>query len=310
VIISKIKSIYRYVVRVTGYSARVVRNTNNAIIIMYHGIDDLFTAKQFEAHVKYFLKNFKIVSLDEIVRFAQGGYSANKLLVSLTFDDGLKNNFTNAYPILKKYNVPATFYVCPLLIDENNWLWNHETRQRLSLISDTDKLMLCRDFELPVNDIEAIICRLKHHSTVDLRNRFLKTIREFTSNYIPNDDENSRYDIMTWDDLLCIDNNLVEIGSHTVDHSILNNMNTDELNYQIMQSKLILENKLKRKIKHFCYPNGTYSDIVMEIVRQCYSTAVTTNPGKINIGDDLMTLNRIHSASDISYMARIISKIG
>src|SRR5207248_3345103 len=50
---------------------------------------------------------------------------------AMVFDDGLRSNVRVAYPILRALGIPATFFVCPGLIEERRWLWTHEARRRL-----------------------------------------------------------------------------------------------------------------------------------------------------------------------------------
>ena len=43
-------------------------------------------------------------------------------MISITFDDGFKNNFLEALPILKKYNIKATFYVSSALVNTSDFM--------------------------------------------------------------------------------------------------------------------------------------------------------------------------------------------
>ncbi len=88
-------------------------------IMMYHHIDDKdrrlsVSVANFDAQIKYLLDNgYKFIKLGEAFKtFASSTTSTpyDKTLV-LTFDDGYRDFYTNAYPILKKYNVPASLYV-------------------------------------------------------------------------------------------------------------------------------------------------------------------------------------------------------
>lgn len=59
-----------------------------------------------------------------------------------------------------------------------------------------------------------------------------------------------------------------EIGCHTVNHLYLNSLNANEANYEISESKTILQNQLGRKIDAFCYPGGKYSERDINLVKQ------------------------------------------
>lgn len=69
------------------------------------------------------LKNTgEFISTDECIKMLNGEKEIDKRYYHLSFDDGFRNNFTNAFPILKKHNVPAIFYVPSSLINAS---WEH-----------------------------------------------------------------------------------------------------------------------------------------------------------------------------------------
>jgi len=76
---------------------------------MLHGISRRH-ARLFERVVRYVRRQFEVVPLGELVSRKKEDLSGK---LAITFDDGLRNNLEVAYPILKSYGVPATFFVCP-----------------------------------------------------------------------------------------------------------------------------------------------------------------------------------------------------
>lgn len=68
-----------------------------------------------------------------------------------------------------------------------------------------------------------------------------------------------------------------EIGSHTVSHPLLTEIDTDIVRYELIRSKEWLDNFLGKEVKSFCYPRGYHNDKIREIVQQCgYIEARTT----------------------------------
>ena len=65
----------------------------------------------FEKQMEY-LKNkeYQVISLTKLVEILESDELIPKKTVVLTFDDGYKDNYINAFPILKKYNFPATIF--------------------------------------------------------------------------------------------------------------------------------------------------------------------------------------------------------
>ncbi|MDZ4226141.1 MAG: polysaccharide deacetylase family protein [Patescibacteria group bacterium] len=90
---------------------------DRAVILMYHSVSDTpnyFSAvspKMFERQMAYLARTEKsVITLTELVRRLKGGEPLGGS-VAITFDDGYRDNYTNALPILQKYAFPATVFV-------------------------------------------------------------------------------------------------------------------------------------------------------------------------------------------------------
>src|SRR6185437_1325052 len=110
-----------------GALGELLRRTSigdGLLVLNYHRIGDpsaslfdpaLFsaTADAFEAHVRVCKQSFDVVSPGDLprIRGARGRY------VQITFDDGYRDNYDVAFPILARHGVPATFFLATGLID-------------------------------------------------------------------------------------------------------------------------------------------------------------------------------------------------
>jgi hypothetical protein len=76
--------------------------------------------KQFERLIKWFEKrNYEFISTEELIHIIKNKMNTtNKIWLS--FDDGLKTNIKDILPVLKKYKVPATFFIAPNLHNQSN----------------------------------------------------------------------------------------------------------------------------------------------------------------------------------------------
>ena len=94
---------------------------SSAPILLYHAVGEpveiewppslILPASLFEAHLQYLTKeDYKVVSVEELVSLLQNGGNLDKV-IAMSFDDGYRNNHTDALPLLKKYNAKASFYV-------------------------------------------------------------------------------------------------------------------------------------------------------------------------------------------------------
>src|ERR1700761_8224796 len=96
------------------------KTKKNCCIVNFHGVrnsdQNIFNnrhlpASEFEKTIKYLKETYNIVSLKDIFTIYRDNIPTKKRTIALTFDDGYINNFDIALPILKRNNVPATFYL-------------------------------------------------------------------------------------------------------------------------------------------------------------------------------------------------------
>jgi len=128
-------------------------------------------------------------------------------------------------------------------LEHGRWLWNHEARQRM---------LTCR---MAPAQVETVIERMKKLGLAE-RQREEERIRAATPAFAPSAAEHHQFDLGGWDELRRLDPRIVTIGSHTLTHPILTNLQTQEMETEITQSRGILEEKLQRPVDLFAYPYG------------------------------------------------------
>lgn len=107
----------------------------------------------------------------------------------------------------------------------------------------------------------------------------------------------SRQDWLQW--LQCG----MEIGSHGRSHADLTTLNAIEAKEEIQTSKLELEAEFGCTVRHFCYPYGHYSKAHEVMVREAgYTSATTTNRGRVHVDHDPFALNRIMVARACNWL--------
>lgn len=270
---------------------------------MYHGVARQ-GAGELAAQLRYLARHFKVVSLEMMLdRIINGSYPLADEIV-LTFDDGLRNNLTVIYPILRELQLPATMFVCPALVESGEWLWNHEMRCRLQMLAIPDVAELRMKLLTPGTTVDAIIEWMK---TLPLQQRRMAEaiIRQATAGFQPTAAQKEAFDVMNWDDLRSLDCDLITVGSHTLSHPILTKLSGQEIEAEILESRRCLEQRLGRKVDLFCYPNGAYDRRAYQLVQKTYRASVTTETGVIDGTDglDVHRLPRIPSAESAALTA-------
>jgi peptidoglycan/xylan/chitin deacetylase (PgdA/CDA1 family) len=270
---------------------------------MYHGVSPE-SAHALAAQLLYLSRHFNVVSLEAMVdRLTNRSFPlANEVV--LTFDDGLRNNLTVVYPILRELHLPATFFVCPALVESGEWLWNHEMRCRLQTQTPSELAELRLRLLAPGTSLEGIMEWMK---TLPLsqRRHTERTVRQATLGFRPTARQRAAFDVMDWNDLLSLDRELITVGSHTLSHPILTGLRAQEIELEILESRLCLEQRLQRAVDFFCYPNGACDQRAYQLVQKTYRAAVTTESGVVDgqEGLDLHSLPRIPSAESAALTA-------
>lgn len=301
---SRIKKTIHQVGYSTGLSRVISRLQHVSRIIMYHGVGSKeMPISAFKEHILYLSKYYSIVPLADIIEKIEKDCPLRNDEVALTFDDGLRNNYKYAYPILQEHDASATFFVCPGLIETGQWIWTHDVRERLNQLSDFERINLFKKHSQEVHcGSDGFVEWLKRIPNTD-KNDIIENIIHDVPNFVPDEQQCDDFDIISWEELKKLDPELITIGSHTNRHPILTSLETKELVSEIKLSKQLLENKLDRPVELFCYPNGNNNTYVNECVKSTYRAAVTTNYGFVTNEDKLFSLSRIPACSDIQHLA-------
>ena len=259
-----------------------------ARILVYHGTPAR-EAAMLERQLRWLKRRFEIVPLRTLSAAARDG--AIGRMVALTFDDGLRNNIAVAYPILRKLGIPATFFVCPGLIDRGAWLWTHEVRRRLARLGAS------------AQRADAFVERMKKMELA-ARKRIEARLAAATPAFEPTAAERAEYDLADWNELARLDAAVVSIGSHTLTHPILPRTPAAEIETEVRESRRQLEARLQRPVEFFAYPNGDLDAVSEASVRRHYSGAVTAAHGLVRRGADAQLLPRFIAPRGVLRLAR------
>jgi peptidoglycan/xylan/chitin deacetylase (PgdA/CDA1 family) len=270
---------------------------------MFHGTPRAH-ARQLERALRYLKRQFEVVALGSLMDAIDSPTAPLRRKLVLTFDDGWRNNVEVAYPILQKLALPATFFVCPGIIDRGQWLWNHEARQRLLRLSSLAEIST--DTGGPA-EVEPFIEWMKGLE-LSSRNMVEGRIRSVTPDFVPTTDERHEFDLARWDELRRLDPRIVTIGSHTLSHPILTSLKPQEMEIEVAQSRRMLETRLRRTVDLFSYPNGAQDASIRECVRRHYRAAVSVEEGWVGALCDPHLLPRVNGSWSALKLARLLHR--
>lgn len=286
------------------------------VILMYHRVSpirDIWSLKplspqSFERQIRYFYENYNILPLDELAMYIEKGKSLPEKTAVITFDDGYKDNYLYAYPILKKYHLPATIFLTTGSIGTGNLFWwdkvsyiiHHTNLGQLNL-GGFGSYSLKSELER-FQASSTIIERLKNQPG-EKRNLLIEKLLAISCVEIPLDLGKGL--ILSWDDIREMSNDGISFGAHTVNHPILSNSSLSQAELEIVMSKEAIEMNIGQQVKAFSYPNGGIGDFNAEIVelvkKNGFTCAVAVSPGKlIGYNDSIFRLSRIGMSDDFN----------
>jgi peptidoglycan/xylan/chitin deacetylase (PgdA/CDA1 family) len=298
-------------------------NARRGLVLMYHrfgarNVPGAVPSREFAEHLQYLTKHYTVVSIPTMVAHLATGKPLARPMAAITIDDGHRDAYEVAFPILKRFGVPATLFVVTGFLDRLCWLWtdqvrhmfdgNNARKSRFSLGSEFLELFGGRIDEAGTRFTAAdfIADRLKQMPEA-VKNRALQALADALDVKVPASPP-PEYASVTWEHARELDRNGVAVESHTVTHPILTNVSTDQLAYELTESKARLETELDRRATVFCYPNGNWTPSVCQAVKRAgYAYAVTTTTGFNEPGVDPFALKRLGAEADLARFAKITS---
>lgn len=318
---------------------KITAKGRNIPIIFYHEIgnndkDGLtefsVSADHFERQIQWLSRYFNVVSIDQLIRHINGEIKLPGKVTGITFDGGYVGNYQYAFPILKKYNVPAAIYVVTDSVD-GNIPWE---RNLLYLISLTKKEQFRLTYRGKEHEFE-IKTRSQKRSVKKILQDYMSGLdNEEQGNLLKQISQNLNVQLfglaqklfLSWHQIREMNKGpLITIGSHSLTHPRLTYIPLEKADREILEPKIRIENKLGEEITSFCYPDNYFSKEVINLVKNAgYSSALAVaTRGILNdlnkIGDDVFELRRICMpdrsyipllAVELSGLMRIIKKAG
>lgn len=269
--------------------------------------------QEFAEHLSYLQKNANVIPLDKAVTSIKEDVELPPNSVVITIDDGYRDAYELAYPVIRDFNMSATLYVITNFLNRRIWLWTDLMRY---LIRETKQSRFEIDGQLVAGDVDtdeqmmALADRVNSQLKVVPNEKKWALIAGFFKSVgieMP-ETPTKEYEAISWTEAGEMDQNGVSIECHTVNHPILTNIPGDELERELRDSKLEIEQRLNKNCVHFCYPNGSFDDAVAVAAKSAgFESAVTTNYGFVGENTDLFRLKRIDGQPSIANFAQSVS---
>ncbi|MCM8781093.1 MAG: polysaccharide deacetylase family protein [Candidatus Omnitrophica bacterium] len=310
IIKGKIKKIILFICYYSGVFdiIRVIFSEEYTPILLYHrilkdnGRDSIFylwglgiTEREFERQVRYLIRRYKVVNLNEYIQRKNKGERISGMAV-ITFDDGFRDF---GLEILRKYNLTATVFI--FTDSFNKVFWRHKL---FFILDSTQK----KNFTLELPG--GIVLKL---STTDTQNKIHTALRLFDLlNYLnPQEvqdaldalskavecrDELKPEDVyLTYEEIKGLSLTGIHFGAHSVSHRDLCTLEESEKRNEIASSTSLLMGIVGREDSVFAFPYGRYDEQIVEMLKEeRFLCAVTSDEGLNSTKQDNYRLKRIY----------------
>ena len=252
----------------------------------------------FRAQMEYLAGHFPVLTLDQI---AKGEFPKGRVYsVAITFDDGYRDNFVCAFPVLKSLGIPATIFLATGYVESGELPWYDQVRLAFKLTTRTH--LPLAEWDGPAEELGGFRQRSRFSERVlrwmrqlgeDERKgaikRLFRVLRVPSELNLPNQ-------MLRWEDIRQMSRQGISFGAHTVTHPVLSRVSAHQLQKEVLGSKRTIENRLQTEVAHFAYPFGQIADYGLQakqVVSDAgFKTAVTTIWGVNEPGVDLFELRR------------------
>ncbi|MEJ5990517.1 polysaccharide deacetylase family protein [Ramlibacter sp. PS3R-8] len=246
--------------------------------------------------VGYFAEHYTVDTFAGAARRWDAGERPARPFLAITFDDGQRDNALHAVPVLERFGVRASFFVPVQAVEDNETLWHDRLGYAAARLLRTDRAAAARalarlgapDLADVAATVQGLVERAKGLTPAE-RDAFVDaTERAAGGNARPAWDG-----MMTWEQLRAMAARGHEVGSHSMTHQLLPQLDDAGLAYEVAESRRVLEAKLGSRVETFCYPNGDADARVVQAVQDAgYARALGTRWGPNEPGANRYQLSR------------------
>ncbi len=261
------------------------------------------TIDALDAELATLQRTHRIIGQADLLALADNGFRISEPTALITFDDGYRDNFTDALPILLARGIPATFFLSTGFFESPRlpW-WDHiayvirHARVRVLRLDRPEPMEVDLQETSLADAIDRVVWAYFRHLDVD--EAVFRRVLEERAEVEVNDASLGASLFMTWDQARALIASGMSIGSHSQTHRSLGQLTEAEQRVELVSSKQTLESMLGCEILTLAYPYGwpeTYSELTMRLAREAgYRLAFSSTEGLNRPGDtDPFALRRL-----------------
>jgi peptidoglycan/xylan/chitin deacetylase (PgdA/CDA1 family) len=293
---------------------------------MYHYVRDLprtrfprikgLLTEDFRQQVAALSQHYEMATLESALAFLRGDYQPARGLCLLTFDDGLKDHFTEVLPILAERNLQGIFFLPTACLEDVRVASVHKnhfllaslefdeyrraflaelSRRHPETTTEVDTRLVAATYRWDTPEVADFKFLLNFRLSAAVRDAILDVL---FSAYLGDEQAFARELYLSWAEARQMQDAGMLIGSHSHDHVALSTLSDERQRQDLETCTTLLHRRLgAQKLWPFSYPYGrthTYNELTVRTVQTLgYSCSFGTEPGVNHVGEDIFALRRI-----------------
>ncbi|MBI5267437.1 MAG: polysaccharide deacetylase family protein [candidate division Zixibacteria bacterium] len=270
----------------------------------------------FQRQIAWLAEHFSVISLESLVDHIGNKEALRRPSVVITFDDGWRDNYEYALPVLRHASTPATIFLSTGFVGTTRIFWPERLlhlfecgdRAKLSLSDLPQELMSANlathlkasavaNAHARQRQLDECIRILKSASPQS-RDRLIEALsRQLLPDGAPPLSERV---VLDWNEIDLMRTKHITFGSHGVHHELFTEISDEDLTRELKESAETIVARLHPELLMLAYPNGNYNDTVRKRALEAgYTCAVTVERGVASSSADSMALPRINIHEDV-----------
>lgn len=241
-------------------------------VLAYHRIKDIdidqypfdaelvdASVKDFERQMRFIERHYQVLPLSEAFDLLQAGKPVHRV-ISVTFDDGFDDLYSNMFPIVKKYGICPTIFLATDLIGTDDTLWTekivHAVKSSIGKTLQLEHINQGAPILIDVDSQSRVISQaLRFTKDISFaeRTQFVDALFDRLG-YEYKAHKESQF--LSWDKVQEMADWGVEFGSHTCQHAVLSSLDYEAQRHELEASKKEIEQRLSRPCRNLAYPYG------------------------------------------------------
>lgn len=228
------------------------------------------TQESFRSSLKTMLAHADPVSESDLIEFIERGRRLPKHGFMVTMDDGYRDNYELAFPVLKELRIPAILFIPTQIIEERLAFWWDHLHWCIANTKRKTIQFRGQTRQVAPELADELVDLVKNDQCTDGA-RLVAEVAEACDVTLASREQSDKL-TMSWDQIREIHRSGIGIGSHAHTHRILSKLSIEEQREELTVSKRLLESKLGAPTRSIAYPVGSYADFNIEtkqLAREC-----------------------------------------